>query len=172
MGSSKIWSPPVVNFRASALFNIYDLPPTINTLSKPILFADDTSVTISNKIFMIYLQHQTVLSHMSICFTSNKLVLNLDKTNIIKFITNKSPQYDLKIGYDEKYTEESINTKFLGLYTDNHLNWKNHIHLMIPTLSRACYAIRFMSRISSTDTLKSIYFLFPFQNEIWNYFLG
>jgi hypothetical protein len=74
---------------------------------------------------------------MSKWFTSNKLVLNLDKSNIIKFITDKSPQYDLKIGYDEKYIEESINTKFLGLQIDNHLNWKNQIYLMIPKLSRA-----------------------------------
>jgi hypothetical protein len=33
-----------------------------------------------------------VLSHMSKWFTANKLALNLDKTNIIKFITNNSPQ--------------------------------------------------------------------------------
>jgi hypothetical protein len=59
---------------------------------------------------------------MSKWFTSNKLVLNLDKTNIVKFITNKSSQYDLKIGYVDRYTEESINTKFLGLQIDNHLN--------------------------------------------------
>jgi hypothetical protein len=97
---------------------------------------------------------------MSKWFTSSKLVLHLNKTNTIKFITNmsKSPQYNLYIEYDEKYIEESINTKFLGLQIDNHLNWKKHIHLMIPKLSRACYAIRFMSHISSTDTLKSIYF--------------
>jgi hypothetical protein len=53
------------------------------------------------------------------------LVLNPDKTNIIKLITNKSPQYDLKTGYDEKDIEESTNTKFLDLQIDNHLNWKN-----------------------------------------------
>jgi hypothetical protein len=95
---------------------------------------------------------------MSKWFTSNKLVLKLDKINIIKFITNKSPQYGLKIVYDEKNTEGSINTKFLGLQIDNHLNWKNHIDLMIPKLRRAHYAIRLMSHISSTDILKSIYF--------------
>jgi hypothetical protein len=61
---------------------------------------------------------------MSKWFTSNKLVLNLEQTNIIKFITNKSLQYDLKIDCDEKYIEES-STTFLGLQTDNHLNWKN-----------------------------------------------
>jgi len=45
---------------------------------------------------------------MSKWFTSNKLALHLD----------------LKIGYDEKYTDESINTKFLGLQTVNHLKWR------------------------------------------------
>jgi hypothetical protein len=70
---------------------------------------------------------------MSKWFTSNKLVLNLDKTNIIKFITNHHSMI-LKIGYDEKYIEESMNTKFLGLQIDNHLNWKNHTDLMIPML--------------------------------------
>jgi hypothetical protein len=99
----------------------------------------------------------TFLSHMSKWFTSNKLVLNLYKNNIIELLTNKLPQYDLIIGYDEKYIEDSINTKFLGLQIDNHLNCENHIDLMISMLSRACYAIRPMSHISSTDTLKSIY---------------
>jgi NADH:ubiquinone oxidoreductase subunit B-like Fe-S oxidoreductase len=73
-------------------------------------------------------------------------------------IYNKSPQYDLNIGYDEKHLEESKNTKFLGLHNDNHLNWKNHIDLMILKLSTACYTITSMTYISSTDTLKSIYF--------------
>jgi hypothetical protein len=55
------------------------------------------------------------------------------------------------------YIEESVNTKFLGLKIDNHLTWKNHIDLFILKLSRACYAVGSMSRISSSDTLKSIY---------------
>jgi hypothetical protein len=90
------------------LFIIYinDLPPTINALSEPILFTDDTSVIISSKNFDDFSTvSNTVLSHMSKWFTSNKLVLNLDKTNIIKLITNKSPQYDLVIDYNEKYIE-------------------------------------------------------------------
>jgi hypothetical protein len=53
---------------------------------------------------------------------------------------------------------KSINAKFLGLQIDNHLDWKNNIDLMIHNLSTVCYAIRSMSHISSTDTLKSIYF--------------
>jgi hypothetical protein len=63
-----------------------------------------------------------VLSHMNKWFTANKLALNLDKINILKFITNNSPQYALCISYNGKYIEESVNTKSLGLKIDNHLN--------------------------------------------------
>jgi hypothetical protein len=138
---------------------INDLPPTMDTLSEPITFADNTSVIISSKNFDFSAMSNTVFFHMSKKFTSNKLVLNLDKTNIIKFITNKSPQYELNISYDGKYIEESINTKFLGLKIDNHLTWKNHTDL-IPKLSRAYYAIGSLSHINSSGTLKIIYFAY------------
>jgi hypothetical protein len=81
MRNSKIWSSPRVNFRAFAFHYIYDLPPIINTLSEPILFTDDTIVIISSKSFDDFSAiSNTILSHMSKWFTSNKLVLNIDKT--------------------------------------------------------------------------------------------
>ena len=48
-------------------------------------------------------------------FAANNLVLNLDKMNIMKFITKNSSHSTLHIGYKEKYVEETVNTKFLGL---------------------------------------------------------
>jgi hypothetical protein len=47
--------------------------------------------------------------------------------------------------------------KFLGLQIDNHLNWKDHIEQMIPKLSAACFAVRWMVHISNISTLKSTY---------------
>jgi hypothetical protein len=44
----------------------------------------------------------------------------------MKFTTKDSPQRTLNINCKEKYVEETVNTKFLGLQTDNHLNWKNN----------------------------------------------
>jgi len=82
---------------------------------------------------------------------------------VIYYCIPTKKEYDLEISYDEKYIEESINTKVHSLQIDKHLNWKNHIDLMIPKLIRACYAIRSMSHISS---------LFPFHNEMWNNFWG
>jgi hypothetical protein len=88
-----------------------------------LVFADDTSVIISSKNFDDFSAiSNEVLSDTSKWFACKKLVLNLDKTNTIKFITNKSPQYDFKTAYDDEYIEESITTKFLGLQIDNHLN--------------------------------------------------
>jgi hypothetical protein len=60
---------------------------------------------------------------MSKWFSANKLSLNLDKTIVIKFITN-SPQCPLNIGCNDIYIEGAIKIKFLGLQSDNHLNWE------------------------------------------------
>jgi hypothetical protein len=65
-------------------------------------------------------------------------VLNLDKTNIMKFITNNSPHCALCIDYRGNYIEETINTKFLGLQIDNHFTWKNLIDQMVPNWSMLC----------------------------------
>jgi hypothetical protein len=97
----------------------------MNSLAEAILFADDTSVIISNRNFEDFnTVSNLILSHMIEWFTANKL---LDKTDIMKFITNNSPHSALQIGYKEKYIEEMVKTKFLGLHIDNHLNLKNHI---------------------------------------------
>jgi hypothetical protein len=93
---------------------------------------------------------------MSKWFAVNRLALNLDKTNIIKCITNNSPQYALNVAYNGTCIEESVNTKFLGLQIDNHLNWTNHIDKLIAKLSAAYYAARSMCHISNTDRLKFI----------------
>jgi len=51
-------------------------------------------------------------------FAVKKLVLNLDKANIRRFLTKSSTHSALCIGYTEKYTEEMLNSKFLGLQSD------------------------------------------------------
>jgi hypothetical protein len=45
-------------------------------------------------------------------FAANQLVINLDKTNIIKFITNDLSHSALNTGYKEKYVEETANKNF------------------------------------------------------------
>jgi hypothetical protein len=92
-------------------------------------------------------------------FAANKLALNLDKTNIITFTTINTSQCPLSIVYNDKYIEESAQTKFLGLQIDNHLHCKNHFDHLIPKLSGACYAVRSLLHISNNGILKSINFV-------------
>jgi hypothetical protein len=69
--------------------------------------------------------------------------------NKMKFITKNSAHSTLQLGYKKKYIEQTVNTKFLGLQIDNHINWKNHTEEMIPKLSAACYAVMSMVHISN-----------------------
>jgi len=68
-----------------------------------------------------------VLSHVIKWFAANNLVVNLNKMYIMKFITQNSLHSTLHVGYNEEYKQETMNTKFLGLQIDNHINWKKLI---------------------------------------------
>jgi hypothetical protein len=57
-------------------------------------------------------------------------------------IHNKNSSHSvLHIGYKEKDIEQTVNTNFLGLQTDNHIHWKTHAAQMIPQSSAAHYAV-------------------------------
>jgi len=54
-----------------------------------------------------------VLFHTIKWFAPNKLVLNLDKTNIMKFITQNSSHSTLHTAYKEMYIEATVNKTLL-----------------------------------------------------------
>jgi hypothetical protein len=137
------------------------------------LFADDTSAIISNRNFIEFsTTANVVLARMIEWFSANKLILNLEKTNILKFVTNNLPYCALSIGHKDKYIEEAVHLKFLGIQIDNHLNWKNHIDQIIRKLSAACYMVRQMYYICNNDTLRSIYFAYFNSVQVMAYFFG
>jgi len=139
------------------LFKIYiyinNLPLRIKSISEPILFADNTSVIISSRIFEDFCSvTNLVLSHMIKWFAANNLVLNLDKTSTMKFITKNSSHSALHMAI--KTRKVMANTKFLLLQIDRHLNWKTHVEQIIRKLIGTCCAVRLMVHISNINTLK------------------
>jgi hypothetical protein len=66
----------------------------------------------------------------------------------------------LAIEYADKFIEEAIITKFLGMQIDNHLNWKNHIDQILPKLGAACFAVRNLSHTLNIDVLRMVYFAY------------
>ena len=83
---------------------INGLPLRINSVSEPVLFADGTSVIISSRNLIDFcLVSNLLLSCMIKWFTASNIVLNLDKTNMMKFITKNSSRSTLHIGYKENH---------------------------------------------------------------------
>jgi len=122
LGYMKTWSSPRINSRVSVVHNIYInyLPLKINSVLEPILFADNTSVIISSRFFEdLYSVYRLVLSCMIKWFIANNLVLNWDKMNIMKFISENSAHCTLHLGYKKRYIEQTVNTKFLGFQINN-----------------------------------------------------
>jgi len=67
---------------------ISDLHLSISSVSELILFPDDTSVIISSRHFTDFCSLSNLfLCHIIKWFAANNLGLNLDKTNVLKFIT-------------------------------------------------------------------------------------
>jgi hypothetical protein len=73
-------------------------------------------------------------------FDASRLVLNVEKTNIVKFTTTNLPHYPLAVRYADKLIKET-STEFLGIQIDNHHNLKSHVHQIIPKLSAAYHKL-------------------------------
>jgi len=125
---------------------------------KPILFADDTSLIITNPSPSKFKEDiNNIIDNINDWFRGNSLSLNFDKTYFLQFRSKNMYEINIKISCD-KLIKETKNTKFLGLDIDSSLSWKNHIDQMMIKLSTACYAIRYVKHFISQDTLRTIYF--------------
>ncbi|PNF17558.1 hypothetical protein B7P43_G15556, partial [Cryptotermes secundus] len=150
------------------LLYINDLSKTINNKSKPILYADDTSIIFKNSKFENFKNDiNIVFEALNRWFEANLLSLNFDKTHYISFTTKNNHQIDLDISYANKLICKVLDTKFLGIHVDSTLSWKIHIEQIIPKLNAACYAMRSIKPFMSQETLKMVYH--AYFHSIMNY---
>ena len=108
------------------LLFINDLVNCSNVLNF-LLFADDTNMMYSNKSLKTLVSTMNIeLCNLSNWFLSNKLSLNLKKTHYILF-GGRHVKEEVNIFINKIKIEQVTVTKFLGVYVDQKLNWKNHI---------------------------------------------
>jgi len=97
----------------------------VKHVSKAILFSVDTSVIVTDKDFDSFKQKTyPVLTSLNQWFLYNQLVLNITKTNVIKFTSKTTAHIPLDIYYKDNVIDEVKSTNFLGTLIDNHMNWK------------------------------------------------
>ena len=102
---------------------------------KFIIFVDDTNIvrTGSDSVQLSKIINSE-LDKLNIWFATNKLSLNVSKTNLCCLAIAKKKNIEISIKnakIDPVYT-----TKFLGALIDKKLNWKDHIDLIKNILSK------------------------------------
>jgi hypothetical protein len=110
-----ISEPPCIN----------DLPALINDKSTPVLFADDTSISITHSNFTGFKNNiNTVLENLNNWFNNNNfLSLYFEKTQFTHCTTKNNMPNNIQIGVDKILPNVTF-FKSLWLTTDNSLNWK------------------------------------------------
>jgi hypothetical protein len=122
------------------------------------LYADDTSLIITDSDTQRFEKDiNTTVIQLNRWFNSNLLLLNLEKTYFLQFLTKNTKATDLHISYANKKIPSIQSTKFLGLLIDNNLLWHCHIDQMIPKLNKAYYVIRSVKQVLSVESLKMVY---------------
>jgi hypothetical protein len=155
------------------LLKINDLPKIIPKYNSIVLFADDTSILItdSNNVDFNINIHQSLTSLIT-WFNSNLLTLNLNKTHYIEFKTKKCYQVQTKVQYEHKDISKSTDPKFLGLLLET-LSWNQHIDSITTKLRSACYVLRNLKHIVPQSTLKNnLLFLYAFHYKLRHNFWG
>jgi len=100
-----------------------DFPRHINHFTNVVLSADDTSILITEKnVERLNQKIRLAVDCTSRWFKANQLVVNLMKTNIIKFSPLRFLQLQLITEHNNTTISEVPHTKFLGVQMENYLN--------------------------------------------------
>ena len=146
------------------LFLIY-----VNDLHKVIknafllLFADDSNLFYTgNDMVDITGKINDDLQHLTEWLASNKLSLNIKKTNYMIFLSGYIAPDDIKITIRNEMIGRVYSTKFLGVLIDSKLNWKCHVHYINNKLSK-CIGIMIKARKHlPKSSLLTLYYTFTY----------
>jgi hypothetical protein len=107
--------------------------------SKPILFADDTSLIFTNSNLENFKNDtKIVFEYLNKWFKANRPSLNSDKTIFIQYTTKDSPQINLDISCNNRIISKEYDTKFLGLYIREYIVLE---HTYCPNYTQNKYSL-------------------------------
>ena len=126
---------------------------------KLILFADDiTALIIANCLLSLMRESKLAAKQIQHWLTTNKLSMNVAKTNIIQFhLYQKQIDKLPELEVDNFKIVRLTNTGFLGVTIDENLNWESHLKKLTPKLSSACFALRVIREATGVQTAKIAY---------------
>jgi len=145
------------------LFIIYvnDVSATVeNTEIR--LFADDTNIFIFHKnLNNLYDLATKALSDICKWFEANQLSVNHTKTCFSVF-SNKNTKNMQYITCGDKQIYRTPCARYLGLYVDEKLSWKEHIDVVCKKLTKLSYVFRMLGRYISKDQISQLYYAYVY----------
>jgi hypothetical protein len=145
------------------LFLVYinDLPDYISSSNKvtPILYADDTNFILSSpNLQSLSLNCQTISDQFIKWCLKNRLVVNIDKSQVLHFAQSKNLDKSFSINIQGTSISPVNCVKFLGVHIDSLISWDTHISILANKLSSVCYLIRTIRPTVATDILLTLYY--------------
>jgi hypothetical protein len=140
-----------------------------------ILFADDTNLFCSDyNIKDLVSTVNCELSKLCEWFRTNRLSLNIKKTNYILFGSKRKPgsSEDLKVCLDGAQIVRVEHTKFLGIFVDEKLNWQKHVTHVSQKISSSIGLLSRARKILPLYLLRVLYhaMVYPYLmycNIVW-----
>ena len=131
-----------------------------------VLFADDTNIFYSHKDLNILITTLNLeLKKLSLWFKSNKLSLNINKTNFMYFKNIHSKQvFQNNIFIDNMPIIEKQETTFLGVLIDSNVTWNSHIRNICMLVSRGIGILYKLRYYLSQRSLLMLYNSFILSN--------
>ena len=132
------------------------------------LFISMICVDCASILHLYYLQMLQISQWLKV----NKLSFNVKNTNYMLFTKSRNIPLKLNIVIDTGSIGEVRRTKFLGVFIDNKLNWKDHIPYISGKISRGIGMIIEARNYLNQDGLLALYyaFIYPYFthcNHVW-----
>ena len=129
------------------------------------LFADDTNIFLQDQnLKSLELKINEELDKVNQWLQSNRLSLNIDKTNFVIFHPPQRKPQPVSLKISGRPVEQMTYVKYLGLIIDCHLNWKKHAHEVSKKISRGIGILSKLRHFVTNDILTQLYYslVYPF----------
>ncbi len=141
------------------LFLIYINDISCCTKLNLLTYADDTTMYASDSnLRNLEIITKVELEKLDEWFRTNKLALNVSKTKLSIFSPNKTINNNIHIALNGTNIERDSVTKFLGLYLDEQISWKEHIKKLRAKLASSIFVINRVKNYLPHDALKTVYY--------------
>lgn len=154
------------------LFILYvnDIENCISEKCQIMLFADDTNVLLFGKdMIALKYQSEAVMTKLYKWLCSNKLTLNVTKTNFCIFDDRKSNAHCKfnQLTFGDACITRVETVKYLGMQINEKLSWNVHIENLLGKLVKTASTFKFLRNHVPNNCKKQLYYSYVYSKIVY-----